>query len=84
MAIQRALISVSDKTGILELAQSLTDKNIEILSTGGTAKLLADNDIPVIEVSDYTGFPEMMAGRVKPLIQKSMVAFWLAVVLMKK
>jgi phosphoribosylaminoimidazolecarboxamide formyltransferase/IMP cyclohydrolase len=54
MAIQRALISVSDKTGILELAQSLTDKNIEILSTGGTAKLLADNDIPVIEVSDYT------------------------------
>ncbi|SFV80893.1 IMP cyclohydrolase / Phosphoribosylaminoimidazolecarboxamide formyltransferase [hydrothermal vent metagenome] len=54
MAIQRALISVSDKTGIIELAQALVDKNIEILSTGGTAKLLADNNIPVIEVSDYT------------------------------
>ena len=70
MAIQRALISVSDKTGIIELAQSLADKNIEILSTGGTAKLLADNNIPVIEVSDYTGFPEMMAGRVKTLNPK--------------
>ncbi|HIG88446.1 MAG TPA: bifunctional phosphoribosylaminoimidazolecarboxamide formyltransferase/IMP cyclohydrolase, partial [Candidatus Thioglobus sp.] len=70
MAIQRALISVSDKTGIIELAQALADKNIEILSTGGTAKLLADNNIPVIEVSDYTGFPEMMAGRVKTLNPK--------------
>ena len=70
MAIQRALISVSDKTGVLELAQALTSKNIEILSTGGTAKLLADNNIPVIEVSDYTGFPEMMAGRVKTLNPK--------------
>ena len=70
MSIQRALISVSDKTGILELAQTLASKNIEILSTGGTAKLLADNDIPVIEVSDYTGFPEMMAGRVKTLNPK--------------
>ena len=70
MAIQRALISVSDKTGIIELAQSLASKNIEILSTGGTAKLLADNSIPVIEVSDYTGFPEMMAGRVKTLNPK--------------
>ena len=70
MAIQRALISVSDKTGILELAQTLASKNIEILSTGGTAKLLADNGIPVIEVSDYTGFPEMMAGRVKTLNPK--------------
>ncbi len=70
MTIQRALISVSDKTGVLELAQSLAEKNIEILSTGGTAKLLADNGIPVIEVSDYTGFPEMMAGRVKTLNPK--------------
>ncbi|SMN00553.1 IMP cyclohydrolase / Phosphoribosylaminoimidazolecarboxamide formyltransferase [uncultured Candidatus Thioglobus sp.] len=68
--INRALISVSDKTGILELAQFLASKNIEILSTGGTAKLLADNNIPVIEVSDYTGFPEMMAGRVKTLNPK--------------
>ncbi|MCH9645878.1 MAG: bifunctional phosphoribosylaminoimidazolecarboxamide formyltransferase/IMP cyclohydrolase [Proteobacteria bacterium] len=70
MSIQRALISVSDKTGILELAQTLASKNIEILSTGGTAKLLADSNIPVIEVSDYTGFPEMMAGRVKTLNPK--------------
>ena len=70
MAIQRALISVYNKTGVIELAQALTNKNIEILSTGGTAKLLADNNIPVIEVSDYTGFPEMMAGRVKTLNPK--------------
>ena len=70
MSIQRALISVSDKTGILELAQVLVSKNIEILSTGGTAKLLAEQGIPVIEVSDYTGFPEMMAGRVKTLNPK--------------
>lgn len=68
--INRALISVSDKTGVLELAQFLASKNIEILSTGGTAKLLSDNNIPVIEVSDYTGFPEMMAGRVKTLNPK--------------
>lgn len=68
--IERALISVSDKTGILEFAQALHGKGIEILSTGGTAKLLADNDIPVIEVSDHTGFPEMMAGRVKTLHPK--------------
>ena len=70
MTITRALISVSDKTGISEFAQSLHDKGIEILSTGGTAKMLADNGIPVIEVSDYTGFPEMMDGRVKTLHPK--------------
>ena len=68
--VTRALISVSDKTGILEFAEYLTKKNIEILSTGGTAKLLADNNVPVIEVSDYTGFPEMMDGRVKTLHPK--------------
>ena len=69
--ITRALISVSDKDGIVEFAQSLhSNFNIEILSTGGTAKLLADNNIPVIEVSDYTGFPEMMDGRVKTLHPK--------------
>ena len=70
MTIQRALISVSDKTGIIELAQALTQFNIEILSTGGTAKLFRDNNIPVIEVSDYTGFPEMLDGRVKTLHPK--------------
>lgn len=68
--IKRALISVSDKQGILELATALTRLNVEILSTGGTAKLFRDNNIPVIEVSDYTGFPEMLDGRVKTLHPK--------------
>ncbi len=69
--ITRALISVSDKNGIVEFAQTLSSTfNVEILSTGGTAKLLAENNIPVIEVSDYTGFPEMMDGRVKTLHPK--------------
>ena len=69
--IQRALISVSDKTGIVDFAKQLQDEfKIEILSTGGTAKLLSDNGVPVIEVSDYTGFPEMMDGRVKTLHPK--------------
>ena len=68
--IKRALISVSDKTGIVEFAQHLASRNIIILSTGGTASLLADNDINVIEVSDYTGFPEIMDGRVKTLHPK--------------
>ena len=68
--VKRALISVSDKTGIVEFAQGLTDMRIEILSTGGTAKLLSDKGIKVKEVSDYTGFPEMMDGRVKTLHPK--------------
>jgi phosphoribosylaminoimidazolecarboxamide formyltransferase/IMP cyclohydrolase len=68
--IKRALISVSDKTGILEFASALSNLDIEILSTGGTAKLFRDNQIPVIEVSDYTGFPEMLDGRVKTLHPK--------------
>ena len=68
--IKRALISVSDKSGILELATALTKLNVEILSTGGTAKLFRDNHIPATEVSDYTGFPEMLDGRVKTLHPK--------------
>ncbi|MBK8454200.1 MAG: bifunctional phosphoribosylaminoimidazolecarboxamide formyltransferase/IMP cyclohydrolase [Thiofilum sp.] len=68
--VTRALLSVSDKSGVLELAQQLHAQGVEILSTGGTAKLLADNQIPVIEVSHYTGFPEMMDGRVKTLHPK--------------
>ena len=68
--IERALISVSDKTGILEFARGLAAHGVEILSTGGTAKLLADNNVPVIEVADYTGFPEMLDGRVKTLHPK--------------
>lgn len=65
--IRRALISVSDKSGVLDFARGLAEKDVQILSTGGTARLLTDNGIPVLEVSDYTGFPEMMAGRVKTL-----------------
>ncbi|MEJ2424374.1 MAG: bifunctional phosphoribosylaminoimidazolecarboxamide formyltransferase/IMP cyclohydrolase [Candidatus Thiodiazotropha sp.] len=69
-AIKRALISVSDKTGIVEFARALAERDIEILSTGGTSKLLTQNDVPVTEVSEYTGFPEMMDGRVKTLHPK--------------
>ncbi len=65
--ITRALISVSDKTGVVDFARQLQQRNIDILSTGGTAKLLAAEGITVTEVSDYTGFPEMMDGRVKTL-----------------
>jgi phosphoribosylaminoimidazolecarboxamide formyltransferase/IMP cyclohydrolase len=68
--IQRALISVSDKTGIVDFARQLESMDVEILSTGGTARLLAENGLQVIEVSDYTGFPEMMDGRVKTLHPK--------------
>ncbi len=68
--VKRALVSVSDKTGIVDFCAELATMGVEILSTGGTAKLLADNDIPVIEVSNYTGFPEMMDGRVKTLHPK--------------
>ncbi len=68
--IKRALISVSDKGGIVSFAQHLAQRGVEILSTGGTADLLIQNNIPVTEVSDYTGFPEMMAGRVKTLHPK--------------
>jgi len=68
--VRRALISVSDKTGIVEFAQALAAKNVEILSTGGTYKLLCDNNVNAVEVSDYTGFPEMMDGRVKTLHPK--------------
>lgn len=68
--LQRALISLSDKTGAVEFAQALHALGVEILSTGGTAKLLADAGVPVIEVADYTGFPEMLDGRVKTLHPK--------------
>ena len=68
--IKRALISVSDKTGIADFAKELNNLGVEILSTGGTAKLLRENNIPVEEVSEYTGFPEMLDGRVKTLHPK--------------
>ncbi|WP_321370012.1 bifunctional phosphoribosylaminoimidazolecarboxamide formyltransferase/IMP cyclohydrolase [uncultured Desulfuromusa sp.] len=69
-AIKRALISVSDKTGVIDLARELNSFGVELLSTGGTAKLIRDAGIPVMDVSDYTGFPEMMDGRVKTLHPK--------------
>ncbi len=68
--IRQALLSVSDKTGIVDFAQGLVQRGVKLLSTGGTAKLLADNGLSVTEVSDYTGFPEMMDGRVKTLHPK--------------
>lgn len=68
--VKRALISVSDKTGLLDFARELSSLGVEILSTGGTAKLLRDNNIEVKEVSEYTGFPEMLDGRVKTLHPK--------------
>jgi phosphoribosylaminoimidazolecarboxamide formyltransferase/IMP cyclohydrolase len=68
--IRRALISVSDKTGLLELAQALREMDVEILSTGGSAKTMMDKGIVVTDVGTYTGFPEMMDGRVKTLHPK--------------
>jgi phosphoribosylaminoimidazolecarboxamide formyltransferase/IMP cyclohydrolase len=68
--VKQALISVSDKTGVLEFARALAAMGVNILSTGGTAKLLADNGVKVTEVADYTGFPEMLDGRVKTLHPK--------------
>jgi phosphoribosylaminoimidazolecarboxamide formyltransferase/IMP cyclohydrolase len=70
LPVRRALLSVSDRTGLVELARALARYNIEILSTGGTARLLASNGLPVREVSSYTGFPEIMDGRVKTLHPK--------------
>ncbi len=68
--ISRALMSVTDKSGLLEFAKFLTEYKVEILSTGGTAKMLRAGGVPVKEVSDYTGFPEMLDGRVKTLHPK--------------
>lgn len=68
--IRRALLSVSDKTGIVDFARVLVELGVEILSTGGTARLLVDSGVPVVEVADYTGFPEMMDGRLKTLHPK--------------
>ncbi|TCJ12983.1 bifunctional phosphoribosylaminoimidazolecarboxamide formyltransferase/IMP cyclohydrolase [Parasulfuritortus cantonensis] len=68
--IKRALLSVSDKTGLIDFACSLAGQGVELLSTGGTAKAIREAGIPVIDVSDYTGFPEMLDGRVKTLHPK--------------
>src|ERR1700758_4289052 len=68
--IQRAILSVTDKTGLVDFARRLADLGIELISTGGTAKLLRDSRIPVKDISDLTGFPEMLDGRVKTLHPK--------------
>jgi phosphoribosylaminoimidazolecarboxamide formyltransferase/IMP cyclohydrolase len=70
LPVRRALISVSDKSGVVDFARELAALGVEILSTGGTYKLLQDNGIAAVEVADYTGFPEMMDGRVKTLHPK--------------
>ena len=68
--IQRALLSVSDKTGLVALARALATARVELISTGGTAKALREAGLEVTELSAYTGFPEMMDGRVKTLHPK--------------
>ncbi|MFN5245756.1 MAG: bifunctional phosphoribosylaminoimidazolecarboxamide formyltransferase/IMP cyclohydrolase, partial [Ignavibacteria bacterium] len=68
--VKTALISVSDKTGIVDLAKSLHELGIQLISTGGTASLLIDAGLPVTKVKDITGFPEIMDGRVKTLHPK--------------
>jgi len=68
--IQRALLSVSDKTGLVTLAQTLLQAGVELISTGGTAKALRDAGLRVTDLSAYTGFPEMLDGRVKTLHPK--------------
>ena len=70
MKIKRALLSVSDKTGIVELGKFMSENGVEIISTGGTMKALRDAGVPVTYVSDVTGFPEIMDGRVKTLNPK--------------
>ena len=68
--IKRALLSVTDKSGLVEFGEFLAERGVEILSTGGTAKMLRASAVPVVEVSDFTGFPEMLDGRVKTLHPK--------------
>src|ERR1700753_2597243 len=68
--IRRALLSVTDKTGLVEFARALSGFGVDLISTGGTAKALRDAGLPVRDISDLTGFPEMLDGRVKTLPQK--------------
>ena len=70
MKIRRAVISVSEKMGVVDFAKALEKMGVEILSTGGTAKILAENGVEVIEIGKFTGFPEMLDGRVKTLHPK--------------
>lgn len=74
--VKRALISVSDKSGLIELGQALADRGVELLSTGGSAKALRDAGLDVRDVADVTSFPEMMDGRVKTLHPKVHGGLW--------
>ena len=76
LKIKRALISVFDKTGVVELAKYLSLQGVELLSTGGTAQAIAKAGVPVTEVSDFTGFPEILGGRVKSLHPKIHGKLW--------
>ena len=68
--VKRAIVSVSDKSGIVDFVKSLVEMGVEIISTGGTARALAEAGLPVVQIDEYTGFPEMMDGRVKTLHPK--------------
>src|SRR6266498_6151569 len=68
--LQRALLSVFDKTGLVPFAQVLAGAGVELISTGGTARVLREAGVPLVELGDYTGFPEMLDGRVKTLHPK--------------
>jgi phosphoribosylaminoimidazolecarboxamide formyltransferase/IMP cyclohydrolase len=68
--IKRAIISVTDKTGVVDFAKSLSEFGVQILSTGGTARVMREGGVPVTDISEYTGFPEMLDGRVKTLHPK--------------
>lgn len=74
--IRRALLSVSDKTGIVEFGRFLADQGAEVLSTGGTAKMLSDAGVPVVEVSEHTGFPESWMDASRRCSHPSTAAFW--------
>ncbi|MDT9171026.1 bifunctional phosphoribosylaminoimidazolecarboxamide formyltransferase/IMP cyclohydrolase, partial [Escherichia coli] len=65
--VRRALLSVSDKTGVIDLARALAERGVDLVSTGGTAKAIRDAGLPVRDISEVTNFPEMMDGRVKTL-----------------
>src|ERR1700757_77890 len=75
-AVRRALLSVTDKTGLVDFARVLASFGVDLVSTGGTSRALREAGLPVRDISDLTGFPEMLDGRVKTLIPKATVAFF--------
>src|SRR5947199_3497081 len=81
--IRRAILSVTDKTGLVDFAQKLAGMGVELISTGGTAKMLRDSGISVKDISELTGFPEMLDGRVKTLHPKVTGGFCIAVKILR-